>query len=388
MKKVNLFFFLIFLVTLSCKREASEQSQSILEFDVTKKYPQMTLDIHDIADVEYLVLQTRDSFLFTNFVYLTDNYVVALNYYEMSFVFFDRKGNPISSISKAGQGPEEYMPLWVQVYCEKEDEFYVFSYPDKIQVYNKVGDYKRTLRLREESSIAYIDSLFDYDEEYLLCHDKQATTSSSFYLLSKKDGKIKDIPISKSDKIATNIRKTDESGHFLTIQFDVSYAIKDGNNMILTDHSSDTVFNLTPELQLIPRFIRKPSVHEMKTPILLNGFIETEQYSFFSTEEIAYDFNTKQEGETKGYMWDKEAKGFFEVKTLNRDYKDKEIILSPVRIFSGPSERSSSPRTGVINLKAKELLAANAEGKLSGELKEVVESTPEEDLFVIMIMKF
>ena len=100
-----------------------------------------------MADVEYLVLATRDSFLYTHFVYLTDNDVVAFNSSDWSCVFFDRKGNPVSRIGKSGGGPEEYMPFWIQIYDEQADEFFIFSYPNKIQVYNSRGDYKRTLPL-------------------------------------------------------------------------------------------------------------------------------------------------------------------------------------------------------------------------------------------------
>lgn len=172
------------------------------------------------------------------------------------------------------------------------------------------------------------------------------------------------------------------------MNFDVCFAVKNKDGFILTPHSSDTIYQFSFENKLTPILIRKPSALDMSIPVLINGLLETERYSFFRTEKIEYDFKTKQGGETKSYLWDKETKEFYQVKTINRDYKEQKLILSPAGILSSPTEHSSNPQTGVIRLRSKELLEAYSKGFLSGKLKAIVESTSEEDLFVLMIMKF
>lgn len=390
MNKYKLPFFLTILflrICTSCGNPAKLSDDSLIEFDVTRKYPPKTLDIQDVADVEYLVLATRDSFLYTHFVYLTDNEVVGFNSSDWSFVFFDRKGNPVSRIGKSGGGPEEYMPFWIQVYDEQADEFFVFSYPNKIQVYNSRGDYKRTLPLSGGGGTAVIDAMYTYNEDYLLCHDKLSATNP-FFLLSKKEGRVENIPLSFEKKINPFLKKKGANGEFLTIQFPYSYAIREEENLLLTEYSCDTFFLYTPEHRLVPKFVRKPSVRQMEPTVLVHGLLQTSLYTFWATDELTYNFATRQGGEGKNYLLDKQSNAIYEVKIMNRDYEGQELSLSPATVTSKIGESSSNPKVGVCTLKNGELLTARDEGRLSGPLKAIVDSMEEETPFVLMIMKF
>lgn len=391
MNKLNLYvvFLLVFGLGMifSCGDSRSSTSD-LIEFDLAKNYPKKTLDIHDVADVEYLVLKTQDSLLFTNFSYLTDNYIIAFNYYELNYVFFDRKGNPISNVARAGQGPEEYTAFFLQVYDEIKDDFFVFSYPDKIQVYNKNGIYKRTLSLRGTTKEAFIDAFYNWNEDFLLCHDKQTVDSRPFYLLSKKDGSVKDIPLAFSKKVNTSVVKKDASGEFLRIQYPFSYAIKKGENILLTEYSNDTFFLYTPNFELIPKFIRKPSIQQTDPPVLIHALLDAGSYTFFALDELYYNFNTREGGDEKGFMIDNQSHLIYEVDMLNRDYKKQDLFISPATITSRIGECSSNPATGVRAIKTDELIKARDDGKLSGTLKAVVDTMDESTPFVLMIMNF
>lgn len=381
------FIFLSFAFCISCTREGGKNGE-ILSFDVTKKYPEKTMDIHEIADVEYVVLESRDSALFSNCVYLTDKYVIAFNYYEWDYVFFDRTGKFVSRLNRGGQGPEEYMPFWMQVYDEKEDDFFVFSYPNKIQVYDRNGNYKRTLRLKhEENKESTVDGIFDYGK-FLLCHDKLSATVP-FYLIDKQDGTIRNIPIFSPNKIETRRRETKPSGEVRSLQADLSYAIRSGDGILLTDYSNDTIFKMNPTGALQPVFIRKPSIHTMNPPVVVNGFIETDAYSFFSTQRLDFDFNNTDQVRDKGYLLDKKANRFYELKVSNRDYEGQDLIVSPAELTTRVNtEYSINPRVGLRALKTDQLLQANQNGKLSGPLKHIVDSMEEDNPFVVMIMRF
>lgn len=391
-----LFIVLCYILFFSCDNVKKAPAQLILDFNIEDKYPTKEFDIRDLADVEYLVLQTNDTALFTHFVLLTDTYIVTYNTAERSFLFFDRKTRePVSKIARAGEGPEEYFYFWQQIYCEEEDLFYVYSFPDKIKVYSRYGDYKKTLNLRKSTDIVSsgssmaIDAFFNFDDNYLLCHDKRAPSGKSFYFLSKKDGHMKDLEINIRGKIETGLRsKKDETGFSLYTDFDYCYVVKKEKGFLLTEPASDTIFFLTKDKLLIPKFVRNPSIHEMKTPVLLTGFLNTDLYSFFSTQEISYNFQTQEKGEAKGYLWDKTVEKFYAVKVTNKNYEGQRLLVSPALMFSTPIERTSNPKEGFLYLKSKKLLEDYEQGKLSGSLKELVESTPEEDLFVLMIMNF
>lgn len=386
----QLFLILFFsILSFSCKKNSQPSDPSIITFNVEEKYPLKTIDIHDVADVEYLLLESKNDSLYTNVVYITENYITTMNFSDGSFVFFNRQGRPVSKFGKFGQGPEEYLPFWIQIYDEEKDDFYVFSYPDKIQVYNREGEYKKTLPLPDNSGKVQIDAIYNYDDSYLLCHNKMPH-DPPYFLLSKADATIKKLAYPYSPhRIDFRIRKADDTGYFLTIQFDYCYAIKKGQNYMLTDLSPDTIFEFTLKQELIPTFVRTPSMDKKRTPVSLSGFLSASHYSFFSLQEIAYDFNTRKSGIKKGFAYDKEKEEFYEVKMMNKDYEGQELILTPDRFVSrNLSELSSSPHTGIELLYVDKLKEANSKGQLSGDLKAVVERMTDDDQFILMILKF
>lgn len=388
MKNTTYILFAIIAFVTSCNTSHKKSDNEILKFNTTDEYPAKTLDIHDIADVEYILLQSKDSFLFTNFVYLSDNYITAFNYFEWNYVFFDKTGKPISNIARNGQGPEEYvMPLWIQLYAEDSDDFFIVTLPNRMQVYNKQGDYKRTLQLRGDSLHLTVDAIYNYDEDYLLCHDNDPSINYPFYLISKQTGLIKDINLYCPKKIEMSKREVKENGEFRSVTANAAYAIKNDSGMILNDYSSDTIFHLSKEMEIKPMFIRIPSIHNMKSPIFLTGFIETSRYLFFSTEEFASSFN--KESKEKGYMLDKDSHTFYQVDVTNRDYKGQDLIVSPIKMTSlVKSECSSDPHVGVRALPIEKLREALDNNKLGGDLKELVRSSSDDDQFILMILRF
>lgn len=378
--------FFVFL-TFSCQKNSMATDPSIMQFDVTKKYAPKKFDIHDIAEVDYILPMTQDSFLFTNFVYLSERFILMFNYFEGDFVFFDRKGNPVSRISKMGNGPTEYLPYyWLQVYCDEEDELFLFSVPNVLKVYDRCGNYKRTLPLRNKEKIdCSIDGIYTYNKDYLLCHDK-LSDSNPFYLLSKRDGSTKDIPIYKENKFDGRLMRDYGNGNTINVFLDTSYAIKDGENILLTEYASDTIFAYTPDSRLIPEFIRTPAISRMNPPIVVHGFLKSGSYSFFSTQKKEYDFQTKKGMEHKGYVYDRSTAVFYEVKVLNSDYKDQELVITPAEMTSRIGESSSDPYTGVRVLYKNDLEKDDKMGKLSGELKRTFDRMKEDDLFILMII--
>lgn len=376
------------MLLYSCNTENKNTDNAIVTFDIMEKYPQKTIDINDIADVEYIVPQSKDSFLFTNFVYLSNNHIIAFNYFEWNFVFFDKKGNPISNITRNGQGPEEYiMPLWIQLYDENNDDFFIVTLPNKMQVYDHEGNYKRTLQLRGDSLHLSVDAIYNYDDEYILCHDNNPSENYPFYLISKQTGFIKNIDLCNISKIDMSKIEVKQGGKFRSISANASYSVKNKTGTILNLYSSDTIFYLSKDLKINPFFIRTPSIHTMENPIFLTGFIETNKYLFFSTEEFDYSFDNKSM--EKGFILDKRSNTFYEVSIENRDYKGQDLIVSPIKMTSlVKSECSPNPHIGVRALPLEKLKISLDKNKLAGKLRELVLSSSDDDQFLLMIMKF
>lgn len=385
MKTRWLFLFSLVLVCLSCKQDTLKND--LLEFDVTADYPKKTLDIRDVADVEYRVLKSDT--LYTKFFYLTDKYILTMNVPERSYQIFDRQGNFISEISKSGGGPEDYYSLGMQFVDDATNEVFIFSFPDKIQVYDIYGNYKRTLRVYEANTVNAVNFSLENMavwRDYIIFYDK-SSTEDPYILLSKTTGDKLQIPMHLTEIVKTTGEKALEDGMIATLASDHTSNVACGENLYLTSPSTDTIYVCKPDLTYTPYFVRKPSVHKMEIPILLSGFIDTQNLAFFSTEELEFDFDTFEDNEKKNYILDKEQGEFFEIAVENPDYEGQKILLSPAEIlYRGGIQQSSNPKVGVIALDAEELLDADKDGKISGQLKEVL-GTLNDEPFVLMILK-
>ena len=161
------------------------------------------------------------------------------------------------------------------------------------------------------------------------------------------------------------------------------FAVRNGKDYLLTEYSSDTVYRFTPERELIPVLVRKPSIQIMDTKILLHSWLETMSYLFLSTEKLGFDWNKLERLPIKGYLMDKQSGEFFQTNVQMRDYKGKELIIS-LYVMA----RTSINQTGVIVLSALELHTANKENKLSGKLKEATDRLTDDDEYVFMILNF
>lgn len=382
MKKQIYTIVVLVVILFSCSSQKQERDSSLFVFDTEETYPPKDIDIHSIADIHYVIPEAKDSFLYTSLVYATENHIICFNFFGMEYTFFDKNGNPISIIDKKGQGPDEYLPFWIQLYDEENDNFFVYSYPNKIKVYNKYGEFKKALNLPENS---LIDGMYNYNDQYLICHDKQENTSRAFYLLDKKDGTVQTLSIPYDKKITQSLRRKMDYGETLNVELDASYVTKGSDYTLLTEYSSDTIFKLSGTDRLIPVSVRTPSVQVQNPPVVLHGFIDTPQYLFFSTQKKEYDFKTREGMEHINYMYDKEKAQIYRIKAFNSDYEDQNLVLSPALLHAGKTPYSN---LGILSLNAESLHKALEKDRLHGELKKIVETMKEDDPFVVMVLNF
>ena len=378
---LKLYFTTFFLLLFGCKKQTSD---GLIVFDVNGNYPVKMLDIEDVADIEYLTLEINDDFLFSYYSEMTDNYILCTG--EKEIIFFDRTtGKVASKISRYGNGPGEYYSSYCYAYNEKKDElFNIDGY--QIKVYGRDGTFKRQFPFLDTNFFIY--RMFDFDEDNLLLYgfpvrifvsdDDGSMKDSTFMLVSKKDGFIEVIPIHFEERIAILFQQ-ERVGDFAN----VNPVICNGNDFLLTDYSSDTVYRFTPDRKLIPVLIREPSIQKMNTKIFLHSWLETGKYLFFSTQKIDLDWKKWKWPPEKGYLMEKNSGKFFQTHIQMRDYKGYELILGPSVIF-----KTSSNHTGIVVWNVSELQEANAANKLSGKLKEMTDRLDNDDEYVFMILKF
>ena len=378
-KKFRYVFLLLFYLLLTgCKKNTSND---LIVFDVNMNVPVKTLDIEDVADIEYLVLDvTDDDYLFTTFASMSDSYVICRGA-RREFLFFSRTtGKPVSKISRYGNGPGEYTTPAVVVYSEEKDDFFMIDYPIGIKVYGRDGTFKRMFPHKANFYPSTPTALFDYDEDYLLLNGFSFSgdmKDTSFVLISKQDGFIEEIYIPYQEHVSLIIMQ--EGGGIP----ENNHAVRNNNDFLLTDYSSDTVYRFTPEHKLIPVLVRTPSIQKMDPKIILHSWLETRNYLFFSTTNLEVGLSKTGGFQVKGYLMEKRSGSFFRSNVQMADYKGKEIFVDPPVIV-----RTSNQHTGIIVLSALELQMAYEDNKLSGKLKEVTERLTKDDEYVFMILKF
>ena len=137
-----LYYTLLFVILASCKDQKGQQDIGIWHFDVTKEYSKKELYIQDIADVDYIPLETNDSMLWLGreIAFFGDDHIIATNV-RTGVLIHNREGEALHSFHRLGGGPEEYRGLYCADYDKEKDEIYILSYVEcKFYVFDSKGN--------------------------------------------------------------------------------------------------------------------------------------------------------------------------------------------------------------------------------------------------------
>ena len=367
-----------------CGNGKQKESDGLITVDVSKSYPKKELILQDLFDIEYVPLETTDDFMTTRWILdITAHYVVTMNMREGELFFFDRAtGKGIRRICRKGEGPEEYLHVSGAVVDEVRSELFVNDgMRHRIVVYDLEGNYRRDFKFRED---AIIQSIYNYDSEYLLCADTYAIgnldSEFTYFLISKDNGNVKAINIPYKERISNCVWKI--------VSDDFVYASTTGNNQIipygnewyLMEPSADTVYALQKDLSIKPFLVRMPSVQEMDPVVFLFPSILTDDYCFMQVVEKIWDFNANKGFPRKDLVYDRQEGMTYECVLHNADYEELEISFQ-VKAFTAEVPFQ-------IGLEPADLIEALNDGKLRGPLKEIASRLDEEDNPVILIAKY
>lgn len=375
----TLLCLLFFCASCTEKKDAASSSDnSLWVLDVTKDYPTKEVYLQDIAEVEYIPLETNDSILWIGreIIYMDEDYIVG-GTGESGVYFHDRTGKVLHSFHRKGPGPEEYTGFTFSLYDKKSDEVVIRSFDERYVVYDKRGNFKRSFRqsLTQDLLSGTAKDFFILNEkefiEYLYFHN--------FYRRkSRQTGEhLGDIKLPAKDFNVTlayhknNMRFSTAVNHF----------IKDDNGYILTSFSSDTTYLLNANLQLTPIGVRIPPVSSMEKPIFLFPAKNTTRYYFMYTVKKVDDFPRKL------YMLDKKENQIYYLENYfkNKDFEGKKHGLD----LYGPACKANLPSNVCVeSLNVDRLREAYQEGKLSGKLKDIAANLKEDDNPVLMVVKF
>ena len=393
MKK--LFFSLITLFLLAaCGTREKEISGPVL-FDATRDYPEKQLLLDEVADITYVPLSSEtDSALFRGtLAHVSERTITIHDFPRGIFYLFDRSGRFLSSFNHKGQAPEDYNFLITAFVDEASGELFAIE-KNRIQVYGKQGDYRRTLRLPDG---AWVLEAADGGDETILLVDNQERASILYAGMVDENAEAYEQPfvrISKADgglvsyiTLPKNFL-VDLSADFQTAGISLKVfgpdhrLVSHRDGFLLTNQETDTIF-LYAHDQLKPMMIHTPPISEQGEKSYLNGYVEAGDYLFFEKVIVKAVENRRPPVPSVYYLYDKRDGQFYEQAVSMRDFEGKRIDLTPQII-----RPSRDARLGCLLLTVDELQTANADGKLSGELKRIVDEMPEDSNDLLMLMRF
>ena len=382
MKLINL--VVVSLLFSSCGN--NDKMEDIIVVNVENNYPEKEYILQDIANVEYVKLESTDEFVTKGLVRsVSDNYIVTFNGGRDGDIFlFDRKtGKSIRKFNHLGQGGEDYTMLTDIVLDEQNEELFVVDYRvRKIVVYDLLGNYHRTLKFSDDS---YYNFIYNYDKNHLIVYKgyspHKETENSGQILISKKDGSIVREFQQPYNKVATPVftGMHEQYGEItLTPLYYLNLLVDDA--WVLTRPSCDTIYTYRDNAVPQPYIIRQPSVHSMSTQVFLYPLVDLKNHCFMYSQKKEVDMKTFKGFSTTELVYDKVEKSIYRSTVYNGDIIDGE-----------PMSMINEPLNGdvlfSISLDAADLVELLNENKLQGKLKEIAGTLDEEDNPVLMIIK-
>lgn len=379
MKKTGIIACSILLASLmGCGNK--EQAAPWTNIDLSGSIPKEKRILQDLFEIEYVALETTDSFLTRGFIEaVSPHLLITYDYGEGCLSLFDRAtGKGIRQIKRQGQGPEEYVSPSHIIIDEKREELFVSDYASrKILVYDLMGNFKRSFKTVDEN---YYTELLDYDDDHLLAYKKPAgphDENSCHLLIAKQDGSpAKEIrfPI---DRIETPIFTHGE----LTATPFFCLTAPYGDRWALTVTSSDTIYRYDADGSAHPLIVRSPSIHGMDPQVFLYPTILTDRYYFLRAQKKEFDLETMKGFPTQMLLYDTQEKRLVEYTLTNADMEGgPDIDLYSVM----PKGKEV---LACLTLQAPDLVEAREAGKLKGELQCVANRLDEESNPVIALLK-
>ena len=392
--KQKAFIILLSMILCGCQ-SGSQQSKTgeLVEIDISKNYPTKEIHLQNVADIEYIPLETTDDILLggsCRIEYFSDKYIVIRDNTQRCVFVFDRNGKIITHLNQNGQGDKEYTYISSAVFDEKNEEIFIadIASTHRILVYSLTGEYKRTLKYADDLSL----SIYNFDEETLLVYDENGLRQNEYredpyMLMSKKDGSIVSnldirMPVRYSNRGAVNY--TDESGQMMTQAISIVFSNNRyyGQDFVIADMSLDTIYRLTKNKELTPRIVRTPSVHSSEPRTVWGADLITEKFIILEIGTIDFEsVRRTQSVSSTTLIYEFETGEIGEVSFLN-----DEFLIGNVRFQAGANTLAKNTTTSLMQVS--HLVEAYKEKQLKGVLEKLVSTLDEDDNPVVAIYKF
>ena len=356
--------------------------------DMMLRYPKKIIDLQDIADVEYIVLETHEDGLAGSNYYttLTDSLIITYNS-SNDILIFHRDGRFSHSFNREGGSGKEHSLISENLCVNSElREIYIYeSARGRIQVYSFDGQYKRTLKVKGDGF--EFGRLFYIDTKSMLLEDRNDVGANGnnprpYYRLSVADGSKKRLPLKVEKRISNGeSRYVKESGLFWGISVNISPVANINGELIISDFALDTVFAYRDE-RLIPIARKVNWMKKSGVPWLVTLDAITDKYYLWHAIEKD---TKKMVWPDKTFLQDRYTGECTQIKLADKNITDKKYRFrhrASANLFCLPNGHIMQYYS------AYRLVELYKEGKLQGELKEIASKLGEDDNPVLMLAKF
>lgn len=397
MKTVS--FILLFFFVASCtsnkkhptivESEDTTVVSQIPVIDIQKDYPKKKIILEDIADIEYIPLETTDSVLLSlnTRMAFSDELIAIADVNQETVFFFDRKGKLINSFNHKGAGNKEYTTMFSCCFDFDQKEVFVWDYQllYRIMVYSFKGEFKRELKINKTKwPNGYF---YSYDKKHLISYDtyykyyEDSTSIYPYFLIDKQDGSITFLPL-KVDNRITNSKSWSDGNAGHSVQVHIENWMKADDGIYVSDFALDTIYHCVGD-QLFPKAIRQNNPNKVEW--LSSLCLETNDYSFFKVlnweiDDVAEDGETKLE---RILVYDKRNSTFYNTFVTLADFSERK------RVQIENISRNDIPEGYYVDLFTVDMLKFFLDKKaLKGKIKEIAENLDEDANPVLVIAKF
>lgn len=388
MKYTSLSYIAALTLLVGCtgNKGADHQTGELITIDVTADYPEKELILQDFMDVEYIPLDNSDEYITQGVVKAVgkNHIFVANRNFDGDIFVFDRSGKGVKKINRKGNSGEEYNYMYNIVCDEKNQELFVTDLSqNKLFVYDFDGTYKRALSYKE--SCKFI-SIQNFDQDHLICSNEyfsNDTTASPIHIISKQDGSIiatPDIKYGERKSALMRMMNDDQNAAFVVLPSTLYPILPMGDDQILLELSSDTVYRYSSDHSIKPFLVRTPSIQTMNPEVFLFTSLFTDKYYFMEAVRKEYDFNLKKGFPSTNLVYDTNDKRIYTYKVYNDDFTTQDEVNLKSRPLGGDILSWQT-------LEAYKLIEAYEKGELKGRLKEIAATLNEDSNPVIMLLK-
>lgn len=364
--------------------------------DLSGNYPTRKVDLNEIADLEYVPLETTDSSLLSRMCtrfYISDNYIITSDVYTGDVFFFNRSGKFLHKFNRKGNGPKEYTSMTFVAVDFETEEFLIHDWPRKrVAIYSFEGEYKRSFPYTSFNLYPWFNLNKDYLIGYHVTYSEetqQCTDSHPFYMMSKENGELIPLDLTVSSGISATltvikIETGPGSGYVSKPALPIFPLQMNADEALIADFALDTLYSFNNG-RLSPIAVKAASARSTNPPTVIAPELYTDSFIFFRVVPIYYDesYYFKPYEESAKLIWNRKTNQVEDWDIYNSDF-DVPITRYPLTELNTFSNKNM----GVLFYKAEVLIGLYNDGKLKGKIKDIASKLDEEDNYVLLIAKY